>query len=680
MLMIRVAALAALTSSAAVAAQPGGHGIDLASMDRSVKPGDDFYGYANGTWLKTHEIPADRPAYGAGSILIDKTREQVRTLIQDAAKANPPHGSDAQKVGDYYASYLDEAAIERKGLAPLKADMAKIAAIKDKQTLSSYLGSTLRADVDALNSTNFYTDHVFGVWIAQGFEDPAHNVAYVLQGGLGMPDREYYLDQSPAMAKLRDAYRKHVANVLKLAGIADAQKKADAIFAFETMIARTHGTREASEDVNKANNPWKRADFAVKAPGMDWNAYFSAAGLGNQNDYIVWHPSAVTGISALVANQPLSVWKDYLTFHLVDHYAGVLPKAYVDERFAFYGTALSGTPKIRDRWKRAIDATNASLGEAVGKLYAAKHFPPSSKARIEAMVKELIAAYHVRIERLAWMSPKTKHKALAKLDTLYVGVGYPDSWRDYSSFDVVRGDALGNEQRAEMYEYKRNLAKLHSPVDRKEWSMVPQEVNAVNHPLANALNFPAAILQPPFFDPAADDAYNFGSIGATIGHEISHSFDDAGSQFDAQGRLLNWWTPDDLKHFQGASAKLAAQFDQYRPFPDLAVKGKQTLSENIADVAGLAAAHDAYMLSLHGKPAPAIDGLTGDQRFFLAFAQSWSGKQRDAALRQQVMTDGHAPEMYRGVTVRNLDAWYPAFDVKPGQTLYLAPGDRVQVW
>jgi predicted metalloendopeptidase len=678
MLKFRVAALAVLAASSATAATM--HGVDTASMDRAVTPGDDFYAYANGTWLKTHPIPADRASYSPAAMLIEKTREQVRGLIQDAAKANPPHGSDAQKVGDYYASYLDEAAIEKKALAPLKPGMAKVAAIKDKPSLSSYLGSTLRADVDALNSTNFYTDHVFGVWISQAFEDPAHNVPYVLQGGLGMPDREYYLEQSPSMAKIRDAYRKHIANVLTLAGVADAARKADAIFALETKIAKTHSTREESEDVHKANNPWKRADFAAKAPGLDWNAYFAAANLSGQNDYIVWHPGAVKGIAALVASEPLAVWKDYLTFHLADHYAGVLPKAFVAENFAFYGTALSGVPKQRERWKRAIDATNAVLGEAVGKLYAAKYFPPSSKARIQAMVKDLIAAFHARIEKLSWMSPATKKKAIAKLDTLYVGVGYPETWRDYSSFEVVRGDAFGNAERAEMYEYKRNLAKLHAAVDRKEWSMVPQEVNAVNHPLGNALNFPAAILQAPFFDPAADDAVNFGSIGATIGHEISHSFDDAGSQFDAQGRLLNWWTKDDLKHFQAASAALARQFDQYKPFPDLHVKGKQTLSENIADVAGLAASHDAYMLSLHGKPAPVIGGMTGDQRFFLAYTQSWCNKTRDAALRQQIMTDGHAPAMYRGVTVRNLDAWYPAFAVKPGEKLYLAPKDRVQVW
>ncbi len=664
----------------AVQSAPMSHGIDLAGIDHSVAPGDDFFAYANGAWIKKTEIPADKASYGPGEILVEKTREQVRGLIQDAAKGSPPAGSDAQKVGDYYASYLDEVAIEAKGVAPLKDGFAQIAAIKDKASLSAYLGTTLRADVDALNSTNFYTDNVFGLWISQGFEDPAHNVPYILQGGLGMPDRDYYIQQSPKMDAIRAKYRTYIAAMLKLAGIADADKRALAIFDLETKIARTHASREDSEDVKKANNPWKRGDFATKAPGLDWNAYFTTAGLKDQQGYIVWHPTAVVGISALVASKPPDVWKDYLAYHLVGHYSGVLPKAFVNESFAFYGTTLSGTPKIRDRWKRAIDSTNASLGEVVGKLYVAKYFPPSAKAKIEAMVKDLLTAYRARISRLAWMSPKTKEKALAKLATLRVGVGYPDKWKDYSALQVLRGDAFGNLRRAEMFEYRRNLAKLHEPVDRGEWAMVPQEVNAVNLPLANALNFPAAILQAPYFDPDADAALNYGATGATIGHEISHSFDDSGSQFDAQGRFENWWTPEDLAHFQASGAKLAAQFDAYKPFPDLHVHGKQTLSENIADVAGLSAAHDAYLLSLKGKPAPVIEGLTGDQRFFLAYTQSWREKEREEALRRQVTTDGHAPAEYRGDTVRNLDAWYPAFNVKPGQKLYLEPKDRVQVW
>lgn len=672
-----IAAVVTALSSAAVAASPG---IDLAGIDHGVKPGDDFSDYANGTWLKKAVIPADRASYGSGVILVEKTEAQLRDLIQGAAKANAPRGSDTQKVGDYYASYMDEAGIEAKALTPLKPELDRIAAIKDLAGLSSYLGSTLRSDVDALNSTDFYTDHIFGVWINQSFRDPNRNVPYLLQGGLDMPDREYYLSKSPKMVEIRAKYQAHIVAMLKLAGIPDAEAKAARILALETKIATSHTSREDSEDVKKADNPWKRDDFAKKAPGLSWDAYFRSAGLGDQRDFVVWQPSAAIGISALVASQSVAVWKDYLTFHLLDHYAGVLPKRFVDERFAFHGATLTGTPKLRDRWKRAVGATNGAMGQLVGKLYVARYFPPAAKAKIEALVKDLLAAYHTRISHLTWMSPQTKEKALAKLATLKVGVGYPDKWQDYSKLDVVRGDAFGNLWRAELFDYQRNLAKLHKPVDRGEWAMDPQEVNAVNLPLANALNFPAAILQAPYFDANADAALNYGAIGAIIGHEISHSFDDQGSQFDATGHLANWWTPADLAHFKAASAKLAAQFDGYRPFPDLAVNGKQTLSENIADVAGLSAAYDAYILSLHGKPAPVQQGLTGDQRFFLSFAQSWRQKERDAVLRQQILTDGHAPAMYRADTVRNLDAWYGAFAVKPGEKLYLAPKDRVQVW
>ena len=683
MSLLRTTALAVIFTAAlsvAATAQPVTHDVDQAGIDTSVKPGDDFYAYANGAWIKMAQIPADRSSFGPGTVLTEKTSLQVKGLIQDAAKGTPAAGSNAQKVGDYYASYMDEDGIEAKGLTPVAGDLAAITAITDQASLSSYLGTTLRADVDALNATNFYTDHIFGVWITQGFEDPDHNVPYILQGGLGLPDRDYYLSDSPKMADIRTKYQAHIANVLKLAGMADADAKAARIMALETKMAQAHVSRVDSEDVHKANNPWQQADFATKAPGLDWAGYFKAAGLQNQQDFIVWQPSAVTGLSALVASEPVDVWKDYLTFHAVDHYAGVLPKAFVAERFAFYGTALSGTPQMQDRWKRAVSSTNGALGEVVGKLYTDAYFPASSKAKITAMADDMLTAYHARIANLTWMSPDTKAKALAKLATLKVGVGYPDKWVDYSSLDIVRGDAYGNVRRAEMFNYQHNLAKLGQAPDRGEWVMVPQIVNAVNLPMANALNFPAGILQPPYFDPEADAAYNFGSIGATIGHEISHSFDDQGSQFDAQGRLLNWWTPVDLAHFQGAGAKLAAQYDGYCPFPDLCLSGKQILSENIADVAGLSAAHDAYVLSLNGKPDVVKNGMTGDQRFFLAFAQSWRQTEREAALRQQVQTDGHAPAEYRGDTVRNLDAWYTAFGVKPGDKLYLAPADRVQVW
>ena len=684
MSLLRTTALSSLVLLAPFAAQAATaipvHGLDLKGMDTTVKPGDDFYKYANGTWDKTAQIPADRSSFSPAVVLIEKTSEQVRTLIQDAAKGAPAKGTTAQKVGDYYASFMDEAGIEAAGLKPLQSDFDAINAVTDKASLSAYLGTTLRSDVDSLNATDFYTDHIFGLWVQQGFHDADHNAGYILQGGLGMPDRSYYTEDSPKMAEIRTKYQAYIATVLKLANIPDADAKAARIFALETKIAQSHATRADSEDVQKADNSWAKADFASKAPGLDWDAYFKSAGLGAQPGFIVWHPTAVVGISALVASEPVDVWKDYLTYMTINHYANDLPKAFVDARFGFYGTTMQGTPKIQDRWKRAITATNNGLGEAVGKLYVAKYFPPAAKAKIVAMAKEELVAYHTRIENLTWMSPDTKAKALAKLATLHVGVGYPDTWVDYSKLDVVRGDLVGNVRRSELFDYQRNVAKLGQKPDRGQWVMTPQTVNAVNLPLANGLNFPAAYLQSPYFDPAADSAYNYGAVGATIGHEISHSFDDQGAQFDDQGRLQNWWTPDDLKHFQGAATKLAAQYDGYCPFTDLCVNGKQVISENIADVAGLAAAYDAYKLSLHGKPDVVKNGLTGDQRFFLAYAQSWRQVEREAALRQQIKTDGHAPDEYRADTVRNLDAWYPAFKVVAGQKLYLKPEDRVKVW
>ena len=394
----------------------------------------------------------------------------------------------------------------------------------------------------------------------------------------------------------------------------------------------------------------------------------------------MWQPKAVTGLSALAAREPLDAWKDWLALHAVEKAASCLPKTFVDERFNFYGKALSGIPEQRPRWQRGIDFTNDALGDAVGKLYVERYFPAETKAKAEAMVADLVKAFAKRIDSLAWMSPETKIKAKQKLDTLRVGVGYPERWRDYSGLEIVKGDALGNAQRAELFEYRYHLRKLHQPIDRGEWWMTPQTVNAVNLPLQNALNFPAAIIQPPYFDAHADAAHNYGSMGAIIGHEISHSFDDQGSQFDAQGRLANWWTKADFDHFRAAGEALAAQFDAYRPFPDLTVNGKQTLSENIADVAGLLAAYDAYRLSLHGKADAVKDGLTGDQRFFISFGQSWRSKVRDAELRREIATDGHAPEQYRADTVRNLDPWYGAFSVQPPQKLYLAPDNRVRVW
>jgi putative endopeptidase len=674
-LLACAAACALLTAAPAFAQTKSG--VDLTSIEKSIKPGDDFWTYANDKWVKAHPIPADRSSYGITAVMVEEANKRTVDLIQDAAKGG---AGDGQKVGDYYASYMDEAGIEAKGLTPLKADLARIAAIKDKTQLATVLGGNIRADVDALNATDFYTDNVLGLWVSPSFDDTSKYAPFLLQGGLGMPDREYYVSDKASMVEARTKYLAHVEKILTLGGVANAAAKAKAIMALETELAQASGTRADSADVQKANNSWTPADFASKAPGLDWTAFFTAAKLSNQPRFIVWHPTLVTGLGQAVAGVSLENWKDYLTFHLMDHYSNVLPKAFVDERFAFYGQGLQGTPQLSPRWKRAVGSTNAVLGEAVGKLYADKYFSAQAKAEVTAMVDNMKVAFEKRIDGLDWMDPATKAEARKKVAVLKVGVGYPDTWRDYSAYAVVRGDAFGNLKRSEETDYAADLAKLGQPVDRGEWVMTPQTVNAVNLPMLNALNFPAAILAPPNFDLANDAAANYGATGATIGHEISHSFDDQGAQFDSQGRLRNWWTAADFDHFTKAGAALADQFDTYKPFPDLAVNGKQTLSENIADVAGLGAALDAYHASLGGKAAPVIDGMTGDQRFFLAFAQSWLGYDRPAALRQQLITDGHAPDQYRASTVRNLDDWYAAFGVKPGDALYLPPEKRVKVW
>lgn len=648
-------------------------------MDNSVAPGDDFDAYANGGWIKATPIPADKSRYGISSMLADETRKRTLALIQESANAGSAASGDVRKIADFYASFMDEAAIESKGIASLKPQLDAIAAIADRHALARVLGGQLRADVDALNNTNFETGNLFGVWIAQGLTDPSHNLPYLLQGGLGMPDRDYYLSTTPHMAELRKQYQAHIVAMFKLAGFDDPSARAGRVFGLEMKMARAHATRVESEDVHAAVS-WMRGDLAAKAPGLDWPELLDAAGLKDAPALIIWHPKAVPGLSALGATEPLNSWKDWLAFHAIERAASFLPKAFIDERFSFYGKVLSGIPELRPRWQRGMDYTSAALGEAVGKLYVNRYFPPEAKAKAQAMVGDLAKAFGQRIDALTWMSPETKAKAKQKLSTLKVGVGYPDRWQDYSGLEIVKGDALGNALRAGLFQYRRQLTKLSQPVDRGEWWMTPQTVNAVNLPLQNALNFPAAILQPPYFDSNADAAHNYGSMGAIIGHEISHSFDDQGSQFDAEGRLANWWTKEDLDHFKAAGEALAAQFDAYRPFPDLAVNGHQTLSENIADVAGLLAAHAAYRLSLRGKPDVVKDGLSGDQRFFISFGQSWRSKIRDAELRRQIATDGHAPEQYRADTVRNVDAWYDAFSVHPPQKLYLGPNDRVHVW
>ena len=666
-------ALAAAWPVTPASGAPGG--TDLAGIDRAVAPGDDFFRYANGAWLAATEIPPDRSSYGAGAIVDERTLQRTVEVIKNAGSSG-----DSAKVSTYYAAYLDEGSIESAGLKPLAPELARIDAIKDRGALAQALGATLRTDVDVLNNTNLHTENLFGLWIAQDLSDPKRYLPFMLQGGLVMPDRDYYLNPSQKMAEIRTQYQAHIAAMLGLANVADAPKKAAAIFALERHIAQAHWSRQESEDVRKGNNHWSRADFGRRAPGLEWEGFFASAGLAHQEEFIVWQPSAITGIARLVGSEPLDTWKDLLRFHLIEANAVYLPKALDEEHFKFHSRILSGTPQQRARWKRAVDQTSDALGEAVGRLYVERYFPPSEKARAEAMVKNLLAAFAVRIDQLDWMAPQTRARAKAKLAVLKVGVGYPDQWRSYAGLRVEAGDAFGNAQRARLFQYQYDLAKLGKPVDRSEWVMNPQLVNAVNLPAMNALNFPAAILQPPFFDPQRDPVMDYGATGAVIGHEISHSFDNQGALFDASGRLENWWTKEDFAHFEAAGERLAAQYDAYRPYPDIHVNGKQTLSENIADVAGLSAAYDAWRLTLKGAAGGAVQGFSPEQLFFVSFAQSWRQKMREAELRRRIVTDGHAPDEYRADTVRNLDPWYAAFNVRPGQKLYLTPAERVRVW
>ncbi|HKT29448.1 M13 family metallopeptidase [Dyella sp.] len=684
---------AVLTSTTALAAAPATTGnpptaktgrtdigIDLKGIDHAVKPGDNFFDYANGVWVKNTQIPPDRSSTGTFLQVYQLAEKQTSQLIRNLAQGHAPAGSNERKIADYYAAYMNEANIEKLGLSPLKPELDRIDAIKTRDDLASVLGSQMRADVDPINATNFHTENLFGLFVTQGLEDSSRNMAYLLQGGIAMPSRDYYLSQDKDMVEARTKYEAYVTSLLKLAGTPDAQSQAKAIVALETKIAQAQESLVDSQDVHKANNVWNTADFAQKAPGLNWNAYFKAAGLDGQKQIDVWQPSAITGIAKLVGSEDIETWKQLLRYHALDDAAPLLPKAYADLHFDFYGTTLQGTPKQQDRWKRAVNNTNTDLGDAVGQLYVKHYFPPSSKAKVEELVKNIVAAFDERLNTLAWMTPATRAKAKEKIATLRVSVGYPSTWRDYSTLEISATDPVGNHERAEALEYKHQLAKLNQSVDKGEWWMTPQTVNAVNLPLQNALNFPAAILQPPFFDPNADAAANYGSVGAVIGHEISHSFDNTGADFDAQGKMENWWTPEDAAHFQTATQKLVKQYDQYEALPGLHVNGQQTLGENIADVSGLTAAYAAYHKSLGGKPAPVIDGLTGDQRFFLAFGQAWRSKIRDAALRQRLATDVHAPAQFRALTVRNIDGWYDAFDVKPGEKLYLAPDDRVKIW
>jgi predicted metalloendopeptidase len=655
-------------------------GIVAAAMDKAVAPGDDFFAYANGGWVRNTQIPEDRSSIG-GFYIADQERErQTRELLSGILGSKPAAGSNEALIANYYNAYLTTGAIDQAGMAPAKADLDSIAAIADKKQLSAAIGATLRADTDPLNATNYQTENLFGIFVTQGLATPGETLPYLMQGGIGLPEREYYLSGDGKMAGTRGQYRAYIATIMKAAGATDAEASAGRILDLETKIARAHVSREESEDFAKGAQVWSRADLEARAPGIDWAALLGAAQLGGAQKFQAYHAGAIPKLAALVGSEPLQNWKDWLAFHTLNQQSNVLPGPIRDASFAFNGTALSGTPQQRPRDQLALNAVSNALQDAVGKAYVDKYFPAPAKAEVQKMVDNIKAAFARRVEALDWMTPSTKEEALKKVRSIVVGVGYPDRWRDYSALQISGDNAYANQKNAGLAEYRHQISKLGKPMDRNEWWMPPQLVNAVNLPVQNALNFPAAILQRPFFDPKADPAFNYGAIGSVIGHEISHSFDNNGALFDSTGRLRNWWTPSDFARFQQAGAALSAQYDTYEALPGLKVNGKLTLGENIADVAGLAAAYDAYRASLGGKAAPVIDGFSGDQRFFIAYGQAWASKMREASLRQRVLTDGHSPGQFRALTVRNLDAWYSAFDVKPGQKLYLAPEKRVKVW
>ena len=654
-------------------------GIVKAAMDTAVPPGDDFYAYANGGWMRTTEIPADRSSVGSHTIATEQTEKNLDAIISDLRKSEPDADSDAGRVKAFYNAFLDTGTIDKLGMAPIQPELQRIAAITDKTGLARAIGASVRADVDALNATDLATENLFGVFVTQALSQ-REVMPYLMQGGLGMPEREYYLSSAPEMRAHQTAYRKYVADLLAAAGIADAPAKAQRIWNLELKIAQAHATREVRDDWSKGTQIWTPADFATKAPGMDWKTFFAAAQLGGQPKFDAFDAGAIPKLAGLVGSEPLDAWKDWLTFHQINQSMSVLPSRLDQLSFAFYGTELTGAEQQRPRDKRAIAAVNASIGDALGKLYTDKYFPAAAKAAIQEMVKNIKAAFVRRIDTLAWMAPSTKAEAKKKVETMAVGVGYPDKWNDYSSLKVAGNTAYANKQAADKLRYAQQLAKIGKPLDTGEWWMNAQLVNAVNLPVQNGLNFPAGILQRPFYDPKAEAAFNYGAIGGVIGHEISHSFDDAGALFDSTGLMRNWWTPKDFVEFKKHAQALSDQYDAYEPFPGLHVNGKLTLGENIADVAGLQAAYDAYRASLGGKDGPVIDGFTADQRFFIAYAQSWATKMREAQMRQRIATDGHAPGQYRALTVRNLDPWYKAFNVRQGQKLYLAPDKRVPIY
>ena len=665
----------AADASSATSATAGSarSGVDTGAMDSAVRPQDDFFRYSQGKWLKDVDIPNDRSSWGAFNIAADNVETQIRTLIEQAANdKNAKAGSDTQKMGDFYASYIDEARRNQLGLAPLKSELARIDALKDKKSLAKVAARFERIGAGSPVNMGVHQDN----------KDSTRYIVDISQSGLGMPNRDFYLQDEARLKDTRAKYLAHVEKMLSLAGHKDAAKEAQAIVALETEIAKVQWSAVENRDPVKGYNKMKAAELAKLAPGFDWATYLKDCGVaGKANDVIVSQPSYLQGLDRIIAATPVETWKSYFTFRLISAYAPYLSQPFVDESFAFRGTVLSGAKVNRPLDKRAIAEVNRDLGEVVGKVYVQNYFPAERKKQVEEMVHNFLLAYKERIETLDWMSPETKKQAQAKLAKISVKVGYPDQWRDYAALAIKRGDLAGNVMRAREFAHQYGVNKLGQPVNRGEWHMTPQTVNAYYSPEMNEVVFPAARLQAPLYDANAEPAINYGAVGISIGHEISHAFDDQGSQYDGDGNLRNWWTKEDGEKFAAKGKVLVSQYASYSPVEGYHLNGELTLGENIADNAGAIMASRAYKISLKGKPAPVIDGYTAEQRIFMGLAQARRGKARDAALIAQVKSDPHSPAEFRvNGSLRNHPGYYEAFDVKPGDKMYLAPEDRVIFW
>ncbi|HEX8609466.1 MAG TPA: M13-type metalloendopeptidase [Pedobacter sp.] len=646
-------------------------GIIVKNMDTTVSPGDNFTQYVNGTWVKNTKLPADKSSYGAGSIVNDEAQENVKAIIENAAKQSSTEGSEEQKIGDFYESYMNMKVRDSIGLAPLNEEFKKIDAIKSPKDLVDYLGYANKVGLKI----------PFNVSVTEDFKDPKNYMLLTWQGGLGLPDREYYFLKDAKSVETRTKYLAHIENMLQLSGVADAKAKATKILALETALAGKHMKKEDTRNIAALYNKYAIKDLTKLTPDFDWNAFLSAAAIKGQDSLVVTQVAYTKDLNAILKSTPLEVWKDYFKWGAVNSASTLLTTALDNANFDFYSKTLYGVQQQKPQWRRGVDMVNANLGEMVGKLYVEKHFPPAAKERMLKLVNNLLKAYEASIKTLDWMSPETKKQALVKISKFTPKIGYPDTWRDYGALKVKKNDLFGNSLRATEFEYNRTINKLGKPVDRKEWGMTPQTVNAYYNPTMNEIVFPAAILQPPYFDMKAEDAVNYGGIGAVIGHEIGHGFDDQGATFDGDGVLRNWWTPKDLSEFKKRTNALVAQYNSFKVFPDLSVNGTFTLGENIGDLGGLSIAMKAYKTSLDGKPSPVMDGFTGEQRVLIGWAQAWLSKANEQSLRNQVGTDPHSPAKFRvnGV-VRNVPEFYEAFKVKPGDSLYLAPKDRVKIW